>query len=78
MPRYDLTTAWSDPIAVQAGDVVQNAGDQMILICAATPAADTDAIEVLPNRALSIVAATAIRARSANRHGGACKVVRGL
>lgn len=78
MPEFNLTSTWSDPVPVQAGDVVQNTGRHMVMVCAVTPAADADSVEILPNRGISITAATEIRARSASRHGSALKVIRGL
>ncbi|WP_028710864.1 hypothetical protein [Paracoccus pantotrophus] len=78
MPKYDATPTFGDPVPVQAGDIVQNTGSYMILICAITPAADEDAVEVRPNRGITISEATEIRVRSAGRHGGAFKVIRGL
>ena len=78
MPAYLLSSSWSDPIPVQAGDVIQNTGRGLILVCAAVPAIDADAVEVEPNKGFTITAATAVAARSASRHGGSVKVIRGL
>ena len=78
MPAYSLTSTWSDPIPVQAGDVVQNTGRGLILVCPTDPALDDDAVEIEPNNGFTITAATAVTARSASRHGGRVKVIRGL
>lgn len=78
MPKFDATQSRGTPVAVAPGDIVQNSGGQMILVCAATPAADGDAVELLPNRGVTIAAAGAISIRCASRHGGSFKIVRGL
>ena len=78
MPLYQATDVYGASVTVQAGDVVQNTGRHIILVCALDPADDGDAVEVLPNRGVTITAATQIRVRCVNRHGSSFKVVRGL
>lgn len=78
MPVYPATNTWSAAIPVQAGDLVQNTGSHMILVCAASPAADGDAVEVLPNKAVTITAATSVFVRCLSRRPGEVKVIRGL
>lgn len=79
MPKHDLTTAWSDPIAVQPGDYIQNPGCNIVEICAITPADSADAVKILQMQAILIESATQIRARSVENWNGAQIVVtRGL
>lgn len=79
MPRYNLTTAWSDPIPVQAGDYVQNPGGNTVEICAITPADSADAVKIPKMQAVLIENATQIRGRSVGTWNGAQIVVaRGL
>ena len=37
MPAYPLTDSWSDPISLQAGDIVQNHSPHPIDICPGEP-----------------------------------------
>lgn len=78
MPKYDATATYGAPVPVQAGDIVQNTGAHMILVCAATPAADDDAVEILPNKGITIASAAEVAVRCASRHGSSFKVIRGL
>ena len=78
MPAYDATATYGAAVPVQAGDIVQNTGRNMILVCAVSPADDGDAAELLPNRGVTITAATQVFVRCASRHGSTFKVVRGL
>ena len=78
MPLYPITNSYSDPITVAPGDAVQNTGRHMLFLCFATPADDDDAIELWPGQGLAISTATSMRVRCGSRHGGACKVVRGI
>lgn len=78
MPEYPATPAFGAAVPVQAGDIVQNTGRHMILICAVTPASDGDAVEVLPNKVVPITAATSVAVRCVSRHGSSFKVIGGL
>lgn len=78
MPRHTVTNEYSAPITVAAGDLVQNTGRSMLYVCFATPADDDDAAEIQPGRGVEVVNATAMRVRSASRHGGEVKVIRGV
>ncbi len=78
MPKFDATPTYGASIPVESGDIIQNTGKHMILVCAPTPAADGDAVELLPGRGITITAATQIRVRCASRHGSNFKVIEGL
>ena len=78
MPLYPITNSYSDPITVAPGDAVQNTGRHMLFLCFAPQADDDDAIELWPGKGLAISTATSMRVRCGSRHGGACKVVRGI
>lgn len=79
MPAYIATTDWSAAIPVAAGDVIQNTGRGTLLVCPITPAADGDAVFLIPaTPGFAIDKATQIRVRSTSYHGGSFKIVRGL
>lgn len=78
MPEYPAPPAFAAPVPVETGDIVQNTGRHMILVCAAAPAADGDAVEVLPNKGVTITAATSVAVRCVSRHGSTFKVIRGI
>ncbi len=79
MPAYTVTESWSDPIAVSAGDVIQNTGRRPILVCPVTPASDGDAVDLAPDQpGFAFDQATSIRVRSASYRPGSFKIVRGL
>ena len=78
MPEYPATPAFGAAVPVQAGNIIQNTGRHMILICASTPASDGDAVEVLPNKGITITAATSVAVRCASRHGSSFKVIAGI
>ncbi len=61
MPGYQVTSAWLGPLAVGAGDIVQNAGLNDIWICAVDPPHADDAVLLVPRAALRIGAAGSIR-----------------
>ena len=63
MPKYSLTSTWSDPIPVAAGNYVQNQSGEYIEICAITPASSDDAVKIPAWQAVTIASATSIRAR---------------
>lgn len=78
MPAYSLTSSWSDPIPVQAGDVVQNQSGDFVEICAVTPASSADAVKVPSFKGVTISTATSIRARSSGNWRAEIVVARGL
>lgn len=78
MPKYSLTSAWSDVITVETGDYVQNQSADPVEICAITPASGADAIKLPPFEAVMISAATSIRARSTGNWPGDIVVAGGL
>ncbi len=78
MPTYTLTDAYSAPITVAPGDVIQNSGKYSIYVCFSTPAADEDAIRVPSSEPVKIVTATSMRVRCTRPSGGAVTVAGGL
>ena len=78
MPAYSLTSSWSDPIPVQAGDVVQNQSGDFVEICAVSPASSDDAVKVPAFKVVTIAAATSIHARSSGNWPANIVVARGL
>lgn len=75
MPVYNLTEAWSDPIALTAGDILQNHDFGIIEI---TVGADPAVLRIPTSPgAIRAGAAASIRART-NGGTGALHVVRGL
>jgi len=78
MPKYSLTSAWSDAIPVEAGDYVQNQSADPVEICAISPANSSDAIKLPPFEAVIISEAISIRARSSGNWPGDIVVAGGL
>ena len=78
MPTIRLTNEWSDPIALNEGDILQNRGGSMIEIHPGDPAADDAALR-LPGfgGAMRIERAATVRGRAVP-HGGVLSVVRGF
>lgn len=78
MPVYPLTTEWSDPIPLQARDIIQNQGGYAIEVTASDPATDPACLS-LPgySGALQVDAALTIRARC-KIGGTVLHVVRGF
>lgn len=78
MPQYRITEGWSDPIALQARDMVQNQGAFLMEICPQDPGSDATSLR-LPEvtGAVQVDAAMTVRARSL---GGTCTlaVIRGF
>ncbi|WP_220269837.1 hypothetical protein, partial [Paracoccus lutimaris] len=50
MPAYTATDSWSAAITVAAGDIIQNTGHRVLLVCPVTPAADGDAVDLHPDQ----------------------------
>lgn len=63
MPKYEASATWSSPISVQAGDVVQNTGWSIVLVCASGSPNDDDSIEIDPRKAIKVEGATSLRIR---------------
>lgn len=78
MPKYNATAAYTAAIPVETGDVIQNVGKQVILVCPGTAGNDDDAAEIPPGEGFTISAAEQVRVRCASRHGSTFKVIRGL
>lgn len=78
MPQYNATSTFGAPVPVAPGDIVQNTGRHMILVCAQDIPTDEDAVEILPGKAVRISTAGNIRVRSASFRGGEVKVIKGL
>lgn len=78
MPKYSLTSDWSDVIPVEAGDYIQNQSPDFVEVCALQPASSDDAVKIPAFQALAISSATAIRARSTGNWPADIVVVRGL
>ncbi|RCW77124.1 hypothetical protein, partial [Paracoccus lutimaris] len=79
MPAYTATDSWSAAITVAAGDIIQNTGRRLLLVCPVTPAADGDAVDLHPDQpGFAFDRATSIRVRSGSRLEGSFKIIRGL
>lgn len=78
MPRYTATATFSPDIAVQADDLIQNAGAYMVFVCPSTMVGDDHAVEIPPGKGIRIKNAAAIRVRSASARPSAIKIIRGL
>ena len=68
MARYHVNQDWSAPIAIAAGDIVENRGQSRILLCADIAApSDDNALTLRPKekrtvpKALTVVAKTVLR-----------------
>lgn len=78
MPQYRITGAWSDPIALQARDIVQNQTEFLIELCPQDPATDPTSLR-LPEITGSIQVDQAITVRARCLNGsGILVVVRGF
>jgi len=77
MPKHEVTSEWSAAIAVVSGDVVQNTGFSIVMVCAESSPDDDDSIEIDPRKAVRIDTATQIRVRCRNGKSEV-KVVGGL
>ena len=75
MPKHEVTSEWSAAIAVESGDVVQNTGFSIVMVCAES--SPDDSIEIDPRKAVRIDTATQIRVRCRNGKSEV-KVVGGL
>ena len=78
MPQYNATSTFGAPVPVAPGDIVQNTGRLMILVCAQDIPTDEDAVEILPGKAVRISTAGNIRVRSVGSRASQIKVVKGL
>lgn len=80
MPTYPLSTSWSAPIALLAGDVLQNHSRYAIEIVAADPASDPARLRLPPGGgAMQVDGARTIRARTLGRiQSNELHVVRGF
>lgn len=68
MPVYNLSQNWSDPIALAAGDIVQNPGRAPVEIVVSDPDADPARLRLPPVfGSFQVERATTIRARSTAR-----------
>ena len=78
MAVFPLTTDWSDPITLQAGDIVQNQTAYPVAICPGV--ADDSNRLLLPaySGALQVDDAVTIVARATGSGGGSLTVVRGF
>lgn len=78
MPVYPITDSWSDPISLQAGDIVQNHSPHPIDICPGEP--DEGNRLRLPGYAgaFQVDDAVTIVARSTFHGSSALTVVRGF
>lgn len=63
MSKHEVTSEWSAAIAVETGDVVQNIGLSIVMVCAESVPDDDDSIEIDPRKAIRINTATQIRVR---------------
>ena len=78
MPQYRITGTWSDPIALEARDIVQNQSAFLIELCPQDPLSDPTSLR-LPEitGSLQLDAALTLRARCLNGTG-TLAVVRGF
>lgn len=78
MPHYRITGVWSDPITLEARDIVQNQSAFLIEICPQDPATDATSLR-LPEitGSIQVDAAMTLRARCLNGTG-MLAVVRGF
>lgn len=78
MATYPLTAAWSDPITVPAGAIIQNKGCGTILVTASLTANDADALELPQHQAVRAESgAVTVRARGFAR-GARLGVIEGF
>ncbi len=80
MPTPNLTAAWSNAIALQAGDIVQNQTRDLIEVIVGDPATDAATLR-LPamTGAITVEKAVSIRARMVGRRKtGVLNIVRGF
>lgn len=78
MPVYPITSDWSDPISLLAGDIVQNHSAYPIDICPGEPD-DSNRLRIPAyNGAMQVDDAVTIVARATFHFGGTLTVVRGF
>lgn len=77
MPPIALTNAPSDPIDAPAGALLQNSGATLVLVRAASAAADSAPLRIPPNRAFRADAAVSIVAWALG-DAGELSIVEGL
>lgn len=78
MPQYRITGAWSDPIALQARDIVQNQSAFLIELCPQDPEVDPTRLR-LPEITGSIQVDVVLTVRARCLNGtGTLAVVRGF
>lgn len=79
MPAYTLTDEWSDPIELQAGDVVQNGSPYVIEIHPGDPESDDGGLLVPAyNNALKVDNAVTIRVRRVKEPKDELRIIRGF
>ncbi|WP_347137539.1 fibronectin type III domain-containing protein [Paracoccus sp. SSK6] len=72
------SSAWSEPIAVAAGDIIQNSGTRSILVCAETVPDTDDSLLIRPRAWYACIAAMSIRVATHGVGIGRVTLGRGL
>lgn len=78
MPAYLTSLAWTGPIAVAAGDVLQNTGTRSILVCAEDDPEADDSLLIRPRSWYFCAAAMTIRAATHGVGIGCLSIASGL
>ncbi|VDS07942.1 hypothetical protein PARHAE_01122 [Paracoccus haematequi] len=78
MPAYLTSLAWTGPIAVAAGDVLQNSGTRSILVCAEDDPDADDSLLIRPRSWYTCAAAMTIRAATHGVGIGCLSIASGL
>ena len=78
MPAYLTSLAWTGPIAVAAGDVLQNTGTRSIFVCAEDEPDADDSLLIRPRSWYTCAAAMTIRAATHGVGIGCLSIASGL
>ena len=78
MPRYNVSSEWSNVITVVPGNIIQNTCFSTLLVCPVTPASDSESLDLYPQTpGIEFKDATQIRVRSSGTVGS-FKIIVGI